>query len=115
MFTLHDRYEFDWPVKVHYPAAEGDQVKTFTARFVMPDDELEIYDRVAADTAQEMVVGVRERLARYFIGWAGIILPDGTELPVNDANKARLLAQRPIRMAVDQALYDAIQGEREKN
>ena len=62
-----------------------------------------------------MIDKVRERLAKFWIGWSGIKIEGGGELAYTAENRDRLLKQRPIRMAVDNALHDLIMGIREKN
>lgn len=115
MFTFTDRYEFDWPVRVKYPSAEGEVVHEFTARFVMPQDELEIFEKVKAEGAAEMITIVRERLARYWIGWSGIAVEGGGELKFSAEARDNMLRQRAIRIAVDEAISDAVLGIRQKN
>lgn len=115
MFTFTDRYEFDWPVRVKYPSADGEVIHEFTGRFVMPQDELEVFERLEAEGAAEMIAVARERLARYFIGWSGIGIAGGGELKFSPEARDNLLRQRPIRIAIDDALSEAVLGIREKN
>lgn len=115
MFTFTDRYEYDWPVKVKYPSADGEVVKEFTGRFVLPEDELEVFEDMPAEKAAEVIKTVRERLSRYFIGWSGIQVEGGGELPFSVEARDNLLRQRPIRMAVDVALTESVLGIQEKN
>lgn len=115
MFIFTDRYEFDWPVRVKYPSADGEVIHEFTGRFVMPEDELEVFEKLEADGASEMIAAARDRLARYWIGWSGIALEGGGELAFSADARDNLLRQRPIRLAVDTALSEAVLGIREKN
>ncbi|WP_304616977.1 hypothetical protein [Paracoccus sp. (in: a-proteobacteria)] len=115
MFTFTDRFTFEWPVRVKLPAAGEDLIQEFTGIFVMPEDELEIFADQPADDMAGVVTFARERLARYWVGWKGIAVEAGGELPFTEANRDRLLRQRPIRLAVDKALTEAILGIREKN
>lgn len=115
MFTFTDRYTFEWPVRVRLPVAGGEDVREFTGRFLMPQDELDIFEAQPADDMVGLVSFARERLSQYFIGWKGIATEGGGDLPFSPENRDRLLKQRPIRMAVDAALSDAILGIREKN
>lgn len=115
MFTFTARYTFEWPVKVKLPTADGDVVHEFTGRFLLPDDELEIFAKADAETATELVELTRERLSKWFIGWSGIATEDGGELSFSPENRDKLLRQRAIRLAVDTALSEAVLGIREKN
>lgn len=115
MFTFTDHYEFDWPVRVKYPSADGEITFEFTGRFVLPQDELEVFEKLDADSAAELIQIGRERLARYWIGWTGIAREDGKELAFSVEARDNLLRQRPIRLAVDTALSEAVLGIREKN
>lgn len=115
MFTFSDTYRFEWPVKVKLPAAGGEDYHEFTGIFVLPQDELEIFEPRPADDMRELVTFARERLKQYWVGWSGIATEGGGELAFSEANRDRLLKQRPIRMAVDAALSDAVLGIREKN
>jgi len=115
MFTFTERYTFEWPVKVKFPARDGDIVQEFTGVFVLPDDELEIFAKVDAADATEMVSAVRERLSNWWVGWNGIAVEGGGELPFSPENREKLLRRREIRLAVDAALSEAVLGIREKN
>lgn len=110
MFTFTDRYTFQWPVKVRLPTIEGEIVQEFTGEFLMPDDELDIFARVEAETAAEMVEATRARLSRWWVGWSGIMVAGGGELPFSPENRDRLLRQRAVRLAVDTALSEAVLG-----
>lgn len=117
MFTFTDHYTFEWPVKVKLPANGGEDYQEFDGIFAMPEDEMEIFEG-SPETDIDMrglVNFSRERLAKYWIGWKGIVTPGGDGLPFSPENRARLLKERPIRLAVDAALSDAILGVREKN
>ncbi|ANT39916.1 hypothetical protein RGUI_0843 [Rhodovulum sp. P5] len=130
MFVFEEDYCFDWPVKVAYPTGGGEEIREFTARFRLPADELQIFepdkdpdDKAAEDNAappaptdiRALIARSRDRLAQYWIGWTGIETPAGTPLPFSEDTRARLLKQRPIRLAIDAALSEAILGIREKN
>lgn len=115
MFTFTDRYTFEWPVKVKLPSAEGEAVHEFTGKFLMPDDELDIFARIEAETAADMVERTRERLKKWWIGWTGIAIEGGGDLPFTPENRDALLRQRAVRLAVDAALSEAVLGIREKN
>lgn len=115
MFTFTDRYTFEWPVRVKFPSASGDIVQEFTGKFLLPADEAEIFEKVEANDAGEMVEAVRARLTKWWIGWSGIMIEGGGELPFSEENRDRLLKRREIRIAVDTALSDAVLGVREKN
>lgn len=110
MFTFTDRYTFEWPVRVKLPSDHGETVQEFTGRFILPEDELEIFATVKAETAAEMVGATRERLSKWFVGWSGINVEDGGELPFSEENRDRLLRQRAVRIAVDAALSEAVLG-----
>ncbi|KAA8606814.1 hypothetical protein [Salipiger aestuarii] len=117
MFIFDPDYTFEWPVKVHYPAAGGDEIREFTGIFKLPEDELEIYAGRESGTGsiQDIIEAVRDRISTYWIGWSGIQTPDGGELPYSPDFRTRLLKQRPVREAVDRALSEAVLGMREKN
>lgn len=115
MFTFTDRYIFTWPVKVRYPAAGGEEIREFTGEFVLPEDELEIFEGSEAGDMAGLVTFARARLCKYWIGWSGIAVDGGGELAFSNEARDRLLRQRPIRMAVDAALTEAVLGIREKN
>lgn len=115
MFTFTNHYTFKWPVKVKYPSAQGDIIKEFTGEFLMPEDELEIFEQVKAESAGEMVEAVRTRLAKWWIGWEGIAVEDGGELAFSAEARDTLLRRREIRLAIDGAISEAILGVREKN
>ncbi|MGR3479359.1 hypothetical protein [Salipiger marinus] len=115
MFTFDPDYTFEWPVKVKYPAKGGDEVREFTGVFRLPDDELDIYERGDDTSIAGVITTVRDRLSRYWVGWSGIEVKDGTELPFSPETRDRLLRQRPIREAVDRAMSEAVLGIREKN
>lgn len=115
MFTFTDRYQFDWPVKVVLPTAEGDVAQEFTGKFVLPPDELDIFQKADIETAAEMVEFVRARLSKWWVGWEGIKVEGGADLPFSAENRDALLRQRAVRLAVDKALSDAVLGIREKN
>lgn len=110
MFIFTDRYTFSWPVRVRLPTADGEIVQEFTGEFLLPDDELDIFARLAAESAAEMVEATRERLAKWWIGWSGIAIEGGGELPFSIENRDRLLRQRAVRIAVDAALSEAVLG-----
>lgn len=112
MFVFDPNYTFEWPVKVHFP---GGEVKEFTGIFRAPDDEKEIFEKVTGEDTPAMIDAARARLARYLVGWRGIEVQGGGELPFSDAARDNLLRQRPIRMAVDMAIFEALVGVREKN
>jgi hypothetical protein len=112
MFVFDPDFTFEWPVKVQLP---GGEVKEFTGRFRMPEDEKDIFERVTGEDTPSMIEAARARLCKYWIGWSGIQVKDGGELPFSDANRQNLLKQRPIRMAVDHALLESLIGMREKN
>ncbi|MBN7785135.1 hypothetical protein JYP51_09405 [Ponticoccus gilvus] len=117
MFVFDPDYTFEWPVKVRYPAAGGDEVREFTGTFRLPEDELEVY--AGRDTGpgsiKEIIAAVRDRLSAYWVGWSGIEVRGGGELAFSEENRTRLLKQRPVREAVDRALTEAVLGIREKN
>jgi len=116
VFTFTDRYSFEWPVKVRLPANGTDEVKEFTGVFVMPEDEMEIFEaRPEGEDMAGLVTFARERLAKYWIGWKDIAVEAGGELPFSPENRDQMLKQRPIRLAVDAALTEAVLGIREKN
>lgn len=110
MFTFTDRYTFEWPVRVKLPTGDGEIVQEFTGEFLMPSDELDIFAKVDADTAAEMVEATRERLAKWWVGWKGIAVEGGGELPFSPENRDKLLRQRAVRIAVDVALSEAVLG-----
>lgn len=115
MFIFDPDYTFEWPVTVRYPGAGEEVEASFTGVFRLPEDELEIYGQTKARTVPEVIQDVRERLARYWIGWTDIETKAGGQLPYSDETRDRLLRQRPIREAVDRALSEGIMGIREKN
>lgn len=116
MFVFEPDYTFEWPVKVHYPAAGTDEVREFTGVFRLPEDELEIYRSDNEEGSIEgVIISVRERLSRYWVGWTDIETKDGGQLRYSDQARDRLLRQRPVREAVDRALSEAVLGMREKN
>lgn len=115
MFVFEPDYTFEWPVKVKYPTAGGEDVREFTGVFRLPEDELEIYERSDDVSISSVISNVRERLARYWIGWTGIEVKGGGELPYSEETRDRLLRQRPIREAIDRAMSEAVLGLREKN
>lgn len=117
MFIFETDYEFEWPVKVIYPGQSGDEERSFTAVFRMPEDEEDIFATFQGMDMAKALQASRAHVGRYFVGWKGIETPDGAELPVSDENKERLLKMRPIRMAVDRAFAEAVVrgGLREKN
>ncbi len=110
MFTFTDRYTFEWPVRGKLPTAEGEVVQEFTGEFLLPGDELEIFAKVDAESAAEMVEATRERLAKWWVGWSGIAIEGGGELPFSPENRDKLLRQRAVRLAVDAALSEAVLG-----
>ncbi len=110
MFTFTDRYTFEWPVRVKLPTDHGEAIHEFTGKFLLPDDELEIFAKVKAETAAEMVEATRERLAKWWVGWDGINVDGGGELTFSAENRDRLLRQRAVRLAVDVALSEAVLG-----
>ena len=112
MFVFDPDYTFEWPVKVHFP---GGEVKEFTGIFRHPEDEKEIFEKVTGEDTPAMIDAARARLARYFIGWRDIQVQGGGDLAYSPEVRDRLLRQRPFRMAVDQALFEALVGIREKN
>lgn len=115
MFVFEDRYEFDWPVTVVMPAAEGEVKQTFTARFVLPDDETEVVARLEGETPEEIIAASRARIARYTVGWDGVVTPDKTALPFSAEALARLLKRAAFRIALERAFGEAVMGIREKN
>lgn len=110
MFTFTDRYTFEWPVQVKLPTADGEIVQEFTGEFLLPDDEMDIFARVEVETAAEMVEATRDRLCQWWIGWRGIAVEGGGELPFSPENRDKLLRQRAVRLAVDAALSEAVLG-----
>lgn len=115
MFTFTEHFTFKWPVKVIQPVDGEDATFEFTGLFKLPQDELEIFKRADGNTIAEQIEASRARLAQYWIGWEGIGVEGGGDLPYSEETRARLLRQRPIRLAVDAALADAVMGIREKN
>ncbi|UFS63843.1 hypothetical protein [Paracoccus denitrificans] len=116
MFTFTDQYQFEWPVRVKMPAGGEDQVFEFDGIFLLPEDEMEIFEaQPAAQGVGDFVTFSRERLAKYWIGWKGIAVEGGGDLPFSPAARDKLLKKRPIRLAVDAALTEAVLGIREKN
>ena len=115
MFVFEPDYTFEWPVKVKYPTAGGEDVREFTGVFRLPEDELEIYERGEPGSISDVISAVRDRLARYWVGWKGIETKGGGELVFSEEARAQLLCQRPIREAVDRAMSEAVLGIREKN
>ena len=115
MFVYEERYEFDWPVTVAYPADGGEVEHTFTGRVVLPDDEDEIYAVLPGETTEEKMVAARERLAQHFVGWSGIQTPDGQDLAYSVDRRDRLLKNRAFRLGVEKAFGEAVLGIREKN
>ena len=143
MFVFDANYTFEWPVKVHFPGGEvkeftgifrapDDEKEIFEK--VTGEDTPAMLDAaralllsggptavtlsaVAADigVTHAMLDAARARLARYLVGWRGIEVQGGGELPYSDAARDNLLRQRPIRMAVDMAMFEALVGVREKN
>lgn len=112
MFVFDPDYTFKWPVKVEHP---GGQVQEFTGIFRLPDDEKEIFERVLGDDMPATIEATRQRLCRYWIGWEGIQVKDGGELPFTAEFRDRLLKNREVRLGVDRALFEALLGVREKN
>lgn len=115
MFVYEESYEFDWPVTVVYPADGGDVEKTFTARFLLPEDEDEIYAVLPGETTEEKMQAARARLATYLVGWSGIQTPDGQTLGFTAERRDRLLKGRAFRLGVEKAFGEAVLGIREKN
>ncbi|ALF02101.1 hypothetical protein [Salipiger abyssi] len=115
MFVFEPDYTFEWPVKVKYPSAGGEETREFTGIFRLPEDELEIYERGEQGSISEVIQAVRDRLASHWVGWRDIELKGGGDLAFSEDARARLLKQRPIREAVDRALSEAVLGIREKN
>lgn len=115
MFVYEERYEFDWPVTVAYPADGGDVQHTFTGRFVLPDDEDEIYEVLPGETTNAKMIAARQRLAKFFVGWTGIRTPDGQDLPFSAERRERLLKNVAFRQGVEKAFGEAVLGIREKN
>ena len=110
MFTFTDRYTFEWPVRVKLPSAEGEIVQEFTGEFLLPGDELEIFAQAKVDTAAEMVEETRARLSKWWVGWSGIAVEGGGDLPFSPENRDNLLRQRAVRLAVDAALSESVLG-----
>jgi hypothetical protein len=115
MFIFEEDYSFEWPVKVKYPSAGGEDVREFTGVFRLPTDELEVYERPDKVTMTDLIEIVRDRLGKYWIGWSGIETATGDDLPFSEAMRARLLLQAPVRQAVELAFSEAVLGIREKN
>lgn len=115
MFVYEERYEFDWPVTVAYPADGADVQHTFTARFVLPDDEADIYAALPGETTEEKMGAARDRLAKSLVGWSGIQTPDGQDLAYSEERRDRLLKNRAFRLGVEKAFGEAVLGIREKN
>lgn len=115
MFVYEERYHFDWPVTVVYPADGAEVEHSFTGRFLLPDDEDEIYAALPGETTEEKVLAARARLAAHFVGWSGIRTPDGAELPFTPDRRDRLLRNRAFRLGVERAFGEAVLGIREKN
>lgn len=112
MFVFDPEYTFEWPVKVEYP---GGETREFTGIFRAPEDEKDIYEKLTGEDTPALIDAARARLSRYFVGWRGIQVKGGGELAFSELHRDRLLLQRPIRMAVDHALFEALLGIREKN
>lgn len=115
MFVFDPAYTFDWPVKVSLPADGGETVQEFDATFTMPEDEALFFAPIEGETQADRLEAARARLARHWVGWKGIQVSGGGDLPYSEEAKAKLLANRHIRVAVDKALFDAVLGVREKN
>lgn len=115
MFVFEENYEFDWPVTVKMPAADGEVKQTFTVRFRLPEDEAEAVARLEGETNEELIEASRARIARYVAGWADIGTPDGKPLPFSAEALARLLKRAPFRIALEIAFGEAALGIREKN
>lgn len=112
MFVYDPEYTFEWPVKVPLP---GGEVQEFTAVFRTPADEQEIFEKITGGDTSELVAAARDRLRRYWVGYGGIMVAGGGELAWSEEARDRLLALRHVRLAVDNALFEALIGVREKN
>lgn len=111
MFTFTDRYTFEYPVRVKLPGGPvGEIVQEFTGLFLMPENELDIFEKFDAKNPAELIEATRHRLSKWWVGWSGISIEGGGELPFSDENRDKLLRQRPVRLAVDEALSEAILG-----
>ena len=115
MFVYEERYQFEWPVKVAYPAAGGDVEHSFTGVFLLPEDEAEVWAALPGATTEEKMQAARARLAAHFVGWTDIVTPNGTPLPFSQAARDRLLRNRAFRLGVERAFGEAVLGIREKN
>ena len=124
MFVFTETYEFDWPVRVTYPGAAGERTCEFTARFRLADEDeigaIFFPDRHEEDGPRSFsrtVARDRERLSELIVGWSGVHLEGGGELPFSPENLAKLLRQRPIRLGLGAAAVEALieGGQRAKN
>lgn len=98
MLTITDTLDFTHKVQVRVPVDGGHASQEFSARFRACDiDELR-------DLAPE------DQLRRVWIGWDGVVTPEGQPVPFSDAARDHLIGMLFVRTAVLRTYAEAIAG-----
>ena len=118
MFTLDDSDETYWyPVQVELIAKEGARTQKFTfdAQFArLPQEEIEALFRSREE--DEPSLRDEEVVEKVFRAWRGVQDANGSDLAVNDENRARLLRRFPVQKSIVVAYLKSIGFEgRRKN
>jgi len=113
MFVFRKERTFDWPVTVSFPADGGKtEEQIFTARFSIRGSDLQA--REIAERLADPEDGKRF-LSDLWVGWDGIKLEDGNDLPFSEAARDQLLDDPFVIAGIAEALADCLSGARAKN
>jgi len=109
MFKIDHTPSFTRRVEIKVPADGGHERQDFNVTFrVLPDAEIEAFDmRTAA--------GEREFLAAAVTDFEDVEDEQGKALPYSDALRDRLIGLAYVRVALINAYYAALMGNRVKN
>jgi hypothetical protein len=112
MFQLSkDPYRYWWPVTIRKPGDGGKQIDHKVECQFELEAESEVDDIRAAISRHTDPEFISARLK----DWRGFQDHDGTELPCNDANKRKFLANYFVHIAVGGAFIRSLSGIEEKN
>ena len=128
MFRVTDEHEFEWPVEIRKPVgvdAEGkpdfEVHRIFVTFLALPLDKAGAEmaaDEKDGDPGSESGTDAPARrplMQRVILGWRGVGDEDGSELPCNPDNIARLCRIGYVGAALTETYFQALLGRAAKN
>lgn len=101
--------EVDWPVTVNVPVNGGKtEQHEFTAKFKLMSQEE--YDKALQGTKNDTSF-----IAKFLIGWSGLLDDDDKEVPFSKEALKNLCGLPFVRVAIVKAYNQAITGQAAKN